>query len=473
MADDCCVIDVTVSPMGLPGPTGPEGPQGPEGPGVPPLTADVAYWVDSAAGDDTNDGSQAAPWATLQRALEERAAYGLLEARFQINLVGAGPYIFTGLTNSQCGVAGGFEIRGEYAAKTVYATGTVTGNFDANNSVGTSPGLGTNTHDGRFVRITSGDLADTELQILQHTDTNIVFLSTVVQYDGAVLASGDSFEIFTPVTEVLFAAEIDQCTGGDIELLWGGNYPKHVFRHVKITGSVVVTNSVLGFSTCHAVVGDNIVFTHSRVQIGLCDNALVFDAGVGYAIWGAGLFMETTGPFIRIRVENGILHAVVAMGAGCFLITAVASPAEVYLSGAMLREYARSARGVLELTYDDYQRSKMSVIEASEDAVLLIYQRVEFTGLTYISSIQASGQSRALIYQQLATGTAGAGQYGMRARHNASILLYGSGLPLIPGGTPGADISVQGLAAAANSSLNAANTSVKSTVTNALVARVS
>lgn len=57
----------------------------------PPIGApDTEFWVDSVAGDDTNPGTQAEPFKTLEHAYDEMP--GTLSGKGRIHLVGAGPY---------------------------------------------------------------------------------------------------------------------------------------------------------------------------------------------------------------------------------------------------------------------------------------------------------------------------------------------------------------------------------------------
>lgn len=216
-----------------------------------PLTVDRTVYVDSVAGNDANTGTQAAPFQTFARAWAERQKYGVLRAKFTIQLNGVGPYTMPArLSASLCDLGGYLIIRGDEAVEVTHATGTFTGDF-AGPTIGTSSGLGSDTHKNRWVKITSGPAAGCVFMVAKNTDTAITASNRRFKSAGSTtITAGTEFKIFTPGTQVTTnGARIDSWRGGEIPVTAD---IRHVWLGIAFTGSMGASNSEACFMVCSA-----------------------------------------------------------------------------------------------------------------------------------------------------------------------------------------------------------------------------
>lgn len=216
-----------------------------------PLTVDRTVYVDSVAGSDTNDGSQAAPFQTLARAWAERQRYGVLRAKFKIQLLGVGPYLVPPVLGFSAADSGGrFVLKGDANADVIHHSGTFSGNF-AGNTIGTSAGLGTDTHKHRFVGITSGPLNGAVFCILKHTDNSITACDTYFA-SGFTITAGTTFKIFSPGTVLTATANnrIENWLGGDPAAAVEDQ--RHIVVRVAINGGISVYDSLVTFAASTA-----------------------------------------------------------------------------------------------------------------------------------------------------------------------------------------------------------------------------
>lgn len=197
------------------------------------LTSNLTVYVDSAAGNDTNAGTQAAPFKTVQRAFDERGNYIVRNAAFVIQLIGVGPYALPAFASGWLSYDKGCTvIRGDNAAVTVYATGTATSGFGSTSVLTTAAGLGVDTHKGRFVRFTSGANVGCIGQICEHTDASITFCALM----PFAVASGDTFEIMTPGSQLSGTCTISDIRAANVL----GVFAALIFELVYMTGTFVL-----------------------------------------------------------------------------------------------------------------------------------------------------------------------------------------------------------------------------------------
>jgi hypothetical protein len=168
---------------------------------VNPLLTNLVLYVDSATGSDLNPGTQAQPFATLQRAWNERQAYAELRATLRIQLIGAGPYDMPAMGASTCSEAGSFTICGDAAAQTVVATGTATGDFAAN-VLPTSATGGVNNCRDEFLRMLTGNCAQAVFQINENAANSITVSNVRARTTNGAIANGDTWQVVRPGTQI-------------------------------------------------------------------------------------------------------------------------------------------------------------------------------------------------------------------------------------------------------------------------------
>ena len=451
-----------------------------------PLDADVTLYVDSATGDDANDGSQAAPFATLPRALVERGNYGKFSTgvTFAIQLIGVGPYSMERLSGSECEPGGLFVIRGDHTAKQIDATGTFTGNMSGN-TVGTSAGLGTDVHAGRFIRVTSGALAGVVAQIAAHTDTSITVMQAVSWQSGAGTANGDTFEIFSPTTAVAgtggqYASELafTECVGASSGWDGGQPYlPAHVLYHVLLTGDLIALRSQVGLAIVESAGGWPTVSDRASLGCGGYASLRAIggahepeDTGT-YPGSGAGLSMISSG-WLNI---NGDANVVGLLGVGSSNGVAVGDAGDVgrlTLRGSRIDSSLWVSGGALTQGTGarNYSVWQKGVLVRYDAALVLKHNTVVSAAAG--SAITVQDAARVVQSTGSLTGAAAAvGSYGIDVQGNGEVVLRGA--PAVTGGTAGEDLRVQGGTPQPNSTLNAAGTGLKSTVSNAAIFRAS
>lgn len=452
---------------------------------APPLLGDVTLYVDSVGGDDGNDGSQAAPFETLQRALDERAKYGVIKSNvtFAIQLIGTGPYELTALYDSHCEFGGMFVIRGDLAAKQVHYSGTFTGNASTN-TIGTAPGLGVDTYAGRFIRVLTGGIAGTIAQIASHTDTSITLIHGGSWQGTAGTVNGDTFEIFSPTTQLTGAADATRnCTGEIVGSESGMEFlASHVFFHLLRVGSMSGTRMGLCVVEFMPAAPSTSALLTAR---GGSDTQVTIDCGAyedinrisGGAIpveynSGNGVYFgngaTTSG---AISYGSCWIRGIIGGDVSCGLTVGSSSPTPGYmhLRGSRLGRVITVHQGILSQSAGSRARCEWrGGIVATRGQIQLNH-----TLILASSTSHAIALSDIATLDQLAGSMAGGstfvGGYGIDAQGHAQIVLRGA--PAVTGQAAGADLRVQGGTAQANSTLGSAGTAVKSTVSNACIFR--
>ena len=424
-----------------------------------PLVADRTVYVHSATGSDANDGSQAAPFKTLMRALAERSKYGTLRAKFQIQLLGVGPYTLdtstTRVANSACDGKGLFMLDGDIAAETTHYTGTFSGDFLTGTcAINTSAGLGADTYKGRFVRVTSGLCAGAEFPILEHTDTQIIAVSKRFRTIGAI-AAGDTFKVFTPGTVVngVSAIRINEWWGGDPNT---ADSIKHVFRWLLFSTFVGFSRSQVVLLSCRLQVP--LVISHNSqissatfdsLQLGASHTNLYRSAGstvignisMTYGGMLQGAWCHETG---SIGLSNQAQLELLGGRIGAVSVS----------NGAMFRI---GTAGTQELAV---RCDNTITIDALGDVVFAASNTLTKFVVTAGSCVRVRRLGR-LIWQsvggpEVSGGTTDPAGFGIDVSGGGQALLVVA--PTLTGGTASKDLKTTGNGGVANSTLSAAGT---------------
>lgn len=432
------------------------------------LVSDRTVYCNSSTGNDSNAGTQAAPFQTLSRAWTERLKYDQLFAKFRINLIGAGPYAMPLMGASICGNGGYFIIAGDTAAETIAYSGTFTGNLTgATNVVNTSAGMGADTHKGKFVRITGGALAGTIFQIVSHTDTSMVVNNKAAWSIGST-ANGDTFQIFLPGTAISTSvggsgqpnlAPTDW-VGGVPSLNQQANTPQHIFFDVIFTvAGMNVLSSSISFIACQMSSGAT-RFTNSRIGCGNIING--FPLGIGTdtqtnALVGAGIYHTTSS---GMQLDSG------SFVAGCIYTPQTSGITVGFLSGLDSLQYLGGRiDGLLTVNGGLFEASNSSgayrfgrqctaqragQIRIAASAAPVLFQQTLATCLRALYGGQIYIESTA---GAVTGGTTAAAGLGSDAS-DGGLIIWKNQQPSLTGGTAGVDLKVN-TGTAANAALAA------------------
>lgn len=282
------------------------------GSGLPSLNADVTYYINSSTGNDTTgDGSVGLPWQTYARGVAERQKYGDLNAKFRLNLQGTGPYTMVPMGASTCGAGGYFIVAGD--TETSVATGSFTGNINTTtNVIGCNSGvMGSDTKKGMFLRVTSGNLNSAVFQSVFHSDTNITLNNNSAFAALGAVASGNTFKVFTPGTQMSLSVTAGQPLVGPTDWVGGAvsqsnqnNTPQHIFYNLCFTGAFSCINSVVGLSQCWLSSGTQKLLS-SQVSAGLVVNGSLLGVGgnsATYMLFAAGVYCASATGF---EIDDG------------------------------------------------------------------------------------------------------------------------------------------------------------------------
>lgn len=149
------------------------------------------YYVDASNGNDNNDGSESAPFKTLNAAL--RAVPTVVNHDIVIHIK-SGSYELSPLrarTLNARLVLAGDDFEELEASQAAQAGSSAT-------EVVAVAGLGTDTYRGKTIEILTGDAAGDRRTIRDHTDTTI----TPVEEFSSAVADGDTFRIVRPAAEI-------------------------------------------------------------------------------------------------------------------------------------------------------------------------------------------------------------------------------------------------------------------------------
>jgi len=455
---------------------------------TPALDSDITVYVNSSTGSDTNTGTSAAPFQTLSRAWDERNRYGILRAKFIVQLVGAGPYTVPLMGASVCGTGGAFILRGDTASEVVSYSGTFTGNITASTGVvGTSAGLGTDTHRGKFVRITSGALIGAIFQIGTHTDTTINVLDWTA-WASLSTANGDTFSVFLPGTSISFSpAGSGQPTpcptdwvGGAASVTLQSNPPQHIFFDLAFTLTATFINAAVTLIACKSA--GSIRVLNSRVLCGYMSNGFALGIGantLSNLITGAGLSCSNSGGVGYIIDGGSTIAGVLYVGTQTITLGSTSSTDYAALRALRAEGQCNVNSGMLELsngTFGMYRfQRQISVVRGGRARLSSSTAPCTFV-LTTGSCLRASYGGQ--IYVEgtgITGGTTSASGFGGDATDGGAIY-WKNQLPTLTGGTAGADLKVTAVAAVANATLaangNALSTTTAGSQTGDVIARV-
>ena len=418
---------------------------------TPPLLVDTIIYVNSVAGNDTTGtGLIGAPFQTLSRAWVERQKYGELRARLTIQLLGAGPYsVSAPLSASACGGGGFLIIAGDTAAETSHATGTFTGDFGGSNTtIGTSAGLGSDTHKNRWVRITSGACVGAEFPILENTDTSITAASKRFRTLMSAVANGDSFKIFTPGTVI---------AGLTFESWIGGTNPisfdtRHIFHRINFSASVAPNYSQVIFASCKMTVLNSI---GSYIGSAIINAITVFGTAANANLYrSAGLIATATIGLFNQSYAYGIFSTDGALNVG--------SASAIEHIGGRIGASTVSANGGYFLS----STGSLAVANRYDGSFTVEYNGQAFfsSGPALIKFVVTSGscliaQRGGRIHYQVASppatgGTSDVNGYGAEVR--GGVILFANVNPALTGGTSGKDLKTTNNNGVANSTITAA-----------------
>lgn len=430
------------------------------------LTTSLTVYV-ATTGNDANDGSAGAPFATLARAFVERGRYAVRDCVFTIQFIGAGPFPFPvgsgGWLHSGAGMT---ALRGDNAVRTVHVTGTAAGDFVGSTPViNVSAGMGTDAHVGRFLRFLSGNLAGFVMQIAENTDTSLTVLSRLSRNQIALpVAAGDSFEIFTPGTTLQVTAT------SVVSNLLGGNSttptPTLLLEGVQVTGSLLsferctvmpcavkfVSSISIQDATFLTGLADSrpLGFTEHALRSASCWFAGTFNVyGESYGSFGAVL----DGAFgindrSSVSLSKGFrFNAAVTVRVGALQPSAASGTAGLWnatvnvLSQGFFKTTYSSANGVARCTV-----TTGDVLRVKHGGLAIADHLVAWPG-----------------------GTTGAGGYGVNVSDGGQFLCTSA--PTWTGATAGKDLKTSGNGGVANSVLSATGTAAGN-ATDALLGEV-
>ena len=427
-----------------------------------PLVADRTVYVHSATGSDANDGSQAAPFQTLMRAWTERRRYGVLRARFTIQLLGAGPYtVSQEMSGSICdGPDGYFVLAGDMNTETTHYEGTFTGDFSGI-TINTSVGLGVDTHKNRFVRITSGVYTGFEFMILEHTDAQVLAVNRRFRgVVGTAITAGTTFKIFTPGT-VINATQthvFSQCFGGSLTTSNAETSPRHVMHHVLGTGSPFnIKASIFAVFSCKF---SGIFAATDRSTI----NTFLIDA---VRVLGSGAV-----PNLNVYRSSGVVGSGISFNRFAYVYGSMSSETTFTVDQSSLVEHTGGRIvGTTSITHSLLSITSLGSTETGNrfDGTVTLTQRAMvrvlqsgslFRHAVVVGSCYRVTQFAQLLFDNLAAGLVG----GTTDPAGVGVDVSGGGQclfrvpPTLTGGTAGKDLKTTNNGGVANSVLSAAGT---------------
>lgn len=444
------------------------------------LTVDTDIYVNSSTGNDANNGSVGSPFQTLSRAWTERLKYSELRAKFYIHLVGAGPYDLPLMGNSVIGNGGLFVIEGDLAQKTVAFTGTFTGDISGHTSgstVNTSAGLGVNTHAGKFVRITSGTLIGAEFQIAETTNTSITPIN-VSPWDGGSTVNGDTFEVFTPLTVVQTGAITSglpipcptNWRGGYAGSILNANYPGHVLRNIKITGTAGfrTINADVTFSTVW--ISSSTKFYGGNISAGNIVNGFPFgvgpNAGNG-ALAASGIYNNST----QIDIDLGCsVVGIFGQTNGTWNL-GTTTPSNYDTLGLLMNGTPTIRGGYMRANSGKAYVVWQKTLTMQPGSLLKQQSQMKFAVTSGDALLVQGGTASMESVSNLTGGTTAGAGFGTRCRGPGSVVIY-SGLPPLTGGTLNNDIKTDNTAAAANGTLAAAGNALMDPTNGGVIGRI-
>jgi hypothetical protein len=258
------------------------------------LASNVTFYLDPTGSDTVNTGlSAGSPWATVDRVLLALSAYTRIEGKIRVNLA-AGTYAWPSAVDGSR-FAGGGSL-GFVGARTVLKSGTLAGGTTTTSLVST--GLGTNTYQGKWIRLTGSDQT---VQIQQHTATTMI---PVVALTGA--ANGVAYEIYEPsVKFTLFSATLTSVLHDFV-----GAWPN------AENNSVLVAFVDCAFMGAGNLLVQNCNFYCKSLQLKISGSAPLFRARGGLILLGRSVTVDTLTSASSTYAWLGAANDTVWVGAG-------------------------------------------------------------------------------------------------------------------------------------------------------------
>lgn len=434
------------------------------------LTRDRTVYVDSATGNDnTGLGTQAKPWATLQRAWIERMQYLQLRARFVVQLIGAGPYeIDFPMGGSDCSPDGRFIVLGDPNFN-VADSGTATGDM-VGQTVPCSAIQNGGAANYQWVRFTSGACAGCVFLINNTTANSFTVASSLARANHGAIVNGDTFQMVEPITRLHFMnPPAGNYAGHTINGLRGAytapdvltlnNQPCHwfyglLFDAAGVTGRV--QNSQVGFSLCRF--SHTFTASESDVMLGSAYEASGLPGASNTKLWAAGSIFNSNMTWPSTRV-NGVFSGSSTMSF---------SGSRVGFGGGRLGVAAGAivvaSAGFFDLIGStNANRRFQARLELSQSSELrMVDQGVVTFEVTGGSCVRVTRGGFALIAPAgtftYSGGTSDAAGFGLDTR-GGGVIQVGNWTPTFTGGTAGQDLRTTNVTTA-NATLNANNTVV-------------
>lgn len=418
---------------------------------VNPLYTALVLYV-STAGSDSNPGTLALPFRTLQRAWDERQKYSELRAPLRVQLIGAGPYDLPPMGFSACSGLGSFVIAGDTAAETVLATGTATGDF-AGNVLPTSA-LVANVGRDDFMRITSGNCSGVIFQVNENGAASVTVANVRGRTTNGAVANGDTFQLVRPGTVIrVTTATLATSVNPNSITSWLGavtgtsvQTARHWFYNVRFTTTDASQLRTFGAQIGFAMVRveNGVLLTNSEITCGFMPRSA--DFGIVSAkldiLIGAGL-----------SVPGGLffLQSCVIVGVYSF-----AGSSAAILGGTLT--WGGGRQGVAA-TYQ--QGCALNTIGAGQDILINATITVSTAGLfgpgatgtvrfavTVGSCVRCVREGTAVFSTPSPTGgTTDAAGFAVDVRGGGRCL-FQNVLPAFTGGTAGADLRTTNVTAA-------------------------
>jgi hypothetical protein len=448
---------------------------------LPPLTSDVTVYCNSSTGNDSNSGAIGAPFQTLGRAWAERQKYGILLAKFRINLLGVGSYTMVEMAASICGTNGYFIIAGDPTAETILYTGNFTGNLNGTTLVvNTSAGLGVDTKKGQFIRVTSGGMIGAICQILTHTDSSITVVTRYPWLLGGT-ANGDTFQIFTPGTQIFTRTISGQPLASAVDWIGGSasevnffNPPRHIFFDVQFTGTGIhFIHSAASMIACFLTSTGTHKIQYSSVLAGGWQDGAALGIGADtltYLLQGAGIF--ASGVSLSIE-DGGTLCGYMYSDTPVSVATQSAFALLNLFGGRLENTLSVSNFSVLimDQTFGCWLISRQISIIRGAIARLSSNNPIKFAITVAGSCIRCSYGGQAYLEgTNITGGTTVASGLGCDAS-DGGIITWKNQTPTLTGGTAGVDLKVN-TGTAANATLAANGSSLADAVTQSIVRRL-
>ena len=440
------------------------------------LTRARTVYVNSATGNDyTGDGSQARPWATLQRAWIERLQYGELRANFTIQLLGAGPYLLDfPMGASVCGAGGRLLILGDPAAYNINDSGTATGDM-VNFVIPTNASIAGNNY--HFLRFTSGNCAGAYFQTVETLANSIEVANNTARTALGAIANGDAWQVITPGTRISVPALPVSGTNGFQAIAdWAGEVfgegfatqPGHWFHGIAFEGAgfLRMQRAVLGFSLCRF--SNAFQAAQGEIYCGLATEQTQLPGSNGQRMYGAGLVCQSS-----FSVLQAFMRGILSTSSS----TSFGGKSNFFSYGGRMGNAGGTIGVSLGANLEGFggpaeNRILMATLSLSGASTLNVgglgrWRSVVTTG----SCLRVMTQALAMIQAAIWTGgTTDAAGYGVDVRSSGRCV-FKNNTPALTGGTAGSDLRTTNVAVAANAALNANGTAVGN-ATDALLGEV-